>query len=102
MTVYHIVLFKLKPGAKQELIDEFVTTAKAMVNEVPGLTKVDVGPPLPISVHRGHGFNMAVVGVLEKPEDIAVYAAHPAHQRAHELREQLCEDSLVYDLEFPG
>ncbi|KAI0897249.1 hypothetical protein F4806DRAFT_461440 [Annulohypoxylon nitens] len=101
MPVYHIVLFKLKPGVKQEVIDEFVARAKSMVNEVPGLTKVDIGPPLPVSVPRGQGYNMALVSVLGKQEDLPVYAAHPAHLRAHELREQLCEDTLVYDMEFP-
>ncbi|KAI1212606.1 uncharacterized protein F4807DRAFT_457404 [Annulohypoxylon truncatum] len=102
MPVYHIVLIRLKPGVTPELLDEFTTRAKAMANQVPGLTKIDVGPPLPITADRSKGFDMAVVGVLEKKEDITVYATHPAHMRAHELREQLCEETLVYDLEFPA
>lgn len=60
-----------------------------------------------------------------KPEDVASYAVHPAHleygrllrdecrrmrpisccsanylYRVHKLREELCDDTLAYDLEF--
>ncbi|KAI1460016.1 hypothetical protein F4805DRAFT_417838 [Annulohypoxylon moriforme] len=73
-----------------------------MIPQIPGLTKVDVGPPLPVTAHRGNGFNMALVASLEKKEDVAVYATHPAHLYASELREQLCDDVLVYDLEVPS
>lgn len=35
--------------------------------------------PLPISIPRAQGFDMGLVAVLEKPDDVAGYATHPAH-----------------------
>ncbi|KAI2634814.1 hypothetical protein GGS26DRAFT_551406 [Hypomontagnella submonticulosa] len=102
MPVYHIVLFKTKSSAPQEVLDEFARRAKAMVTQVPGLLKVDVNSPLLATKHRAQGYDMGLVAILEKAEDLTVYATHPAHLHAHELREQICEDALAYDLEFPG
>jgi hypothetical protein len=86
---------------------------------------VEANGPLPISVPRAKGFDMGIVAVLEKPEHVASYAVHPAHLeydrhlryesrlrrpiscritnyllRVHKLREELCDDTLAYDLEF--
>lgn len=44
-----------------------------------GLISLHTNPPLPISVPRAKGFNMGLVAVLELPEHVAGYAAHPAH-----------------------
>ena len=61
---------------------------------------------------------MGVVATLNKPEDVISYGAHPAHQeyarisdscresvslmrnRVHTMREQLCDDTLAFDMEF--
>ncbi|OTA54619.1 hypothetical protein K449DRAFT_469302 [Hypoxylon sp. EC38] len=102
MAIYHIVLFRLKPGVNQKLVDEFTKRATAMVTQIPGLSKINIGPPLAATAHRSKGFDMALVAILEKPEDLAGYATHPAHLHAQELREQLCDDTLAYDLEFPA
>jgi hypothetical protein len=45
-----------------------------------GLQKVDVGPPHPSTAQRAQGYDMGLVAILDKPEDLAVYAAHPVHQ----------------------
>ncbi|KAI0835424.1 hypothetical protein F5Y06DRAFT_276243 [Hypoxylon sp. FL0890] len=102
MAIYHIVLFRLKPAVNQELLDEFTKRATAMTSQVPGLLKVNIGPPVAATAHRSKGFDMALVAILEKPEDLTGYATHPAHLHAQDLREQICDDTLVYDLEFPS
>ncbi|KAL2221010.1 hypothetical protein M432DRAFT_604776 [Thermoascus aurantiacus ATCC 26904] len=102
MPVYHIVLFRLKPGVTQEQLANWARTAKAMVGKIPGLISLHTNAPLPISVPRAKGFNMGLVAVLELPEHVAGYAAHPAHLEVHKMREELCEDTLAYDLEFEG
>ena len=90
---------------------------------------MECGQPLPICLPRAQGFDMGLVAVLEKPEHVASYAVHPAHLeyvqyisisafpsqvgngriiynhtdlacRVHKMREELCEDTLAYDLEF--
>jgi hypothetical protein len=50
-----------------------------MVGQVPGLKSLKTNTPLPICVPRAKGFDMGLVAVLEKPEDLPVYAVHPAH-----------------------
>ncbi|EAW07574.1 uncharacterized protein ACLA_022880 [Aspergillus clavatus NRRL 1] len=100
MTVYHIVLFRLKPGVTQAQIANWGAIAESMVGKIPGLVSLKAGQPLPISVSRAKGFDMGLVAVMESPEHVASYATHPAHLEVQKLREELCEDTLAYDLEF--
>jgi len=46
-----------------------------------GLLKFDCAPPLPLTAQRAKGYDLGLVAVLEKPEDVSVYAEHPAHQK---------------------
>jgi hypothetical protein len=50
-----------------------------MIGKIPGLRKVETNTPLTSTAHRGIGFNMGLVAVLEKEDDVRVYAEHPAH-----------------------
>ncbi|KAE8154418.1 hypothetical protein BDV25DRAFT_147668 [Aspergillus avenaceus] len=100
MAVYHIVLFRLKQGVTQAQLSNWFKVTQAMVGQVPGLRSIKSGTPLPISVPRAKGFDMGLVAVLEKPDDVSVYAGHPAHLEVQRLREELCEDTLAYDFEF--
>ena len=50
-----------------------------MVGQIPGLTKLEVNGPLASTAARGQGFNMGLVAILEKADDVKVYAEHPAH-----------------------
>ncbi|KAL4873732.1 hypothetical protein BDV12DRAFT_159502 [Aspergillus spectabilis] len=100
MPVYHIVLFRLKQGVTPTQLQHWSSVAQSMVGKIPGLISLKAGQPLPISIPRAKGFDMGLVAVLEKPEDLAGYAVHPAHLEVHKLREELCEDTLAYDLEF--
>ncbi|KIV78784.1 hypothetical protein PV11_06394 [Exophiala sideris] len=100
MPIYHIVLFKLKPGVTPGQISEFVTVAKGMVGKVPGLRKLEANTPHISTAHRGQGFNMGIVAILDKGEDIKVYAEHPAHLEVQDIRMKICDDALAYDLEY--
>ncbi|OAG39982.1 hypothetical protein AYO21_05855 [Fonsecaea monophora] len=100
MPIYHIVLFKLKPGVTPVQLSNLGVKARAMVGQVPGLRKLEVNTPLPSTAHRSQGFNCGLVAILDKAEDVKVYAEHPAHLEVHKLREELCDDTLAYDLEF--
>ena len=73
------VLFKLKPEVTTAQVEEWNAAARGMVGKIPGLVKFDVGGPLPSTAHRGQGYNMGLVAILEKPEDVKVYAEHPEH-----------------------
>lgn len=80
--VHHIVMWKFKPEIPEEKKTELKKAMKenltALVGKVPGLTHLEfVDNPLPSSTH-----DIALVSVLEKADDIAVYADHPAHVAA--------------------
>ncbi|KAI1762143.1 stress responsive A/B barrel domain protein [Hypoxylon sp. FL1150] len=100
MPVYHVVLNKLNPGVTTEQSQEWQALLKDMVGKIPGLLSLEVNSPLALTAHRSLGFNLGVVSVLEKAEDLKGYATHPAHLKVQELREKLCGETLVYDLEF--
>jgi hypothetical protein len=84
----------------QSQIAILTQTAKEMVGKIPGLVSLEAGQPLSICIPRAKGFDMGLVAVLEKAEDVATYAVHPAHLEVHKMREELCDDTLAYDLEF--
>lgn len=81
-----------------------------------GLVEFHANPPLAQTANRAKGYDMGLVAILEKPEQVLTYGEHPAHQeylpqnenywrrinanRVHKLREQLCDDTLAYDFEF--
>ncbi|KAE9376453.1 hypothetical protein N431DRAFT_180994 [Stipitochalara longipes BDJ] len=100
MPVYHIVLFKLKPNVLPDQIAEWSKLATQMVGKIPGLLEFYANHPLTQTAKRAKGYDMGVVAILETPADILPYGEHPAHQEVHKLREQLCSETLVYDLEF--
>ncbi len=77
--VHHIVMWKFRPEIEEERKPELKKAMKenlsSLVGKVPGLLTVEfVEQPLPSSTH-----DMALVTTLEKADDIAVYAKHPAH-----------------------
>ncbi|PLB35691.1 Dabb family protein [Aspergillus candidus] len=100
MPIYHIVLFRLKPNVTPTQLTTWSQTAQNMVGQIPGLRSLKANTPLPICVPRAKGFNMGLVAVLEEAKDVEVYAGHPAHQEVQRMREELCEETLAYDLEF--
>ena len=77
--VHHIVMWKFKPEITEEEKPQLKAAMKehlnSLVGKVPGLLTVEfVEEPLSSSTH-----DVALVTTLEKAEDVAVYAVHPAH-----------------------
>lgn len=80
--VHHIVMWKFKPEIPEEKKPELKAAMKenlnALVGKVPGLVEMNfIDQPIPSSTH-----DIALVSVLEKEEDIAVYGSHPDHVAA--------------------
>jgi len=99
MALYHIVLFKMKPTTPEK-ITEMHRLANAMIGTVPGLKKINLGPP--ILDARAKGFNHALVAILGTKDDLAVYAEHEAHLKVTDYvkTEIGADDVLGYDFEF--
>lgn len=77
--VHHIVMWKFKAEIPEERKPELKAAMKenlnSLVGKVPGLLEMKfVDESLSSSTH-----DIALVSVLEKAEDIAVYGNHPAH-----------------------
>ena len=77
--VNHIVMWNFKEEVKVEeradILKAMEENLKSLVGQVPGLLTVEfVSAPISSSTH-----DIALVTTLEKAEDIAVYAKHPAH-----------------------
>ncbi|KAF3392117.1 hypothetical protein DPV78_010372 [Talaromyces pinophilus] len=100
MPVYHIVLFHLKPEVTDTQISEWSSMAKSQLGQVPGLISIEANKPLPVSVSRTKGYDMALVAVLEGPEFVEGYAKFAAQSQAQTFREQLFDDTIAYDLQF--
>lgn len=77
--VNHIVMWNFKSeieeGQKEQIKKAMEENLKSLVGKVPGLLTVEfVSNPISSSTH-----DIALVTTLEKAEDIAIYAKHPAH-----------------------
>lgn len=95
--VHHIVMWNFKEEILEEQKPELKTkmeqALKGLVGQVPGLLTVDfVSQPISSSTHE-----IALVTTLEKAEDIAVYAKHPAHVAAADtyVRPYVCNRSCL-------
>jgi hypothetical protein len=62
------------------------------------MAKSASSPPSMTSLILCTSFDFGLIAVLEKPEDVKVYAEHPVHQKVHKLRESLADDTLAYDM----
>ena len=98
--VHHIVMWKFKPEVREEdkkkRLEDMAEQLKGLVGRVPGLLTVDfIASPIQSSTH-----DMALVTTLEKKEDIAAYAVHPAHVHVADtyVRPYVC-DRVCLDYE---
>lgn len=79
-------------------------TLNQLTDPSQGLSRIDFGPPLASTAERTKPYDYGLVAVLEKPEQVATYASHPAHQKVHHERLAIGDESvgtLAYDLEIP-
>lgn len=77
--VYHIVMWNFKEEVaetdKPKIKAAMKENLTELVGKVPGLLSLQFAEaPIPSSTH-----DIALISTLEKAEDIAVYAKHPAH-----------------------
>ncbi|KAN0112272.1 hypothetical protein V8E51_005223 [Hyaloscypha variabilis] len=98
MSVYRVVMFKLKKDTSPAAIQAFVDEAKQTMAKFPGVKSYAIGPPLDLA--RTKGFDFGIVMELEHLDLLAVWESDPNHRRLHNMREAICEESLAFSL--PG
>ncbi|KKP00434.1 hypothetical protein THAR02_07464 [Trichoderma harzianum] len=98
MPAYRIVLFKLKKDVSEAQVEQFINESKEEGRKVPGVLSLEIGPAL--DMQRTKGYDMGIILQVETPEHLASFAKDARHLRLHELREQITEDSLAFNLAF--
>lgn len=81
--VKHIVAFKLKGTAEErlEVAKKFKASLEALPGQIEVLKSIEVG----LNENPAESWDVVLTAVVEKMEDVAVYAKHPAHVAAAAL-----------------
>lgn len=96
--VKHIVAFKLK-GTAAERLDvamRFKTALESLPDRIEVLKSIEVG----LNGNPGESWDVVLTAVVEKMEDVEVYAKHPAHVAAAGLLADHKEARACVDYEF--
>ena len=78
--VKHIVSFKLKGSAEErlEVAKKFKQALEALPEQIEVLKSIEVG----LNEKPAETWELVLVAIVEKMEDVEVYAKHPAHVAA--------------------
>ena len=78
--VKHIVSFKLKGSAEErlEVAKKFKQALEALPEQIEVLKSIEVG----LNEKPAETWDLVLVAIVEKMEDVEVYAKHPAHVAA--------------------
>lgn len=96
--VKHIVAFKLK-GTAAERLDvamRFKAALESLPDRIEVLKSIEVG----LNGNLGESWDVVLTAVVEKMEDVEVYAKHPAHVAAAGLLADHKEARACVDYEF--
>ncbi|GAA5912298.1 hypothetical protein JCM5296_000491 [Sporobolomyces johnsonii] len=101
MPIVHIVLTKLNGEQPSSYAAEIGATGQAMVGQIPGLMRCEVGPPLESTKWRSQGWDMMLFAELESEKALEVYADHPVHEAYKAKTKPFTTDVLAFDIETP-
>ncbi|BGP37058.1 hypothetical protein JCM10450v2_000967 [Rhodotorula kratochvilovae] len=73
--------------------------AQAMVGKIPGLTRVELGPPLESTKARNQGWQAMLYSELDSEDDLKVYATHEVHEHFKTLTKPYGVDIMAFDIE---
>ncbi|KIW23932.1 uncharacterized protein PV07_09679 [Cladophialophora immunda] len=98
MPVIRTVLFKTKPGVTENQKQAFVDEARRVTHLMPGVISLQIGPAL--DTERTKGYNMGIFLTVKKRETLKAWAINPEHLKLHNMREEITDDSLAFNLEY--
>lgn len=75
--VKHIVTFKLSgtDAERKEVAEKFKAALLALPAQIDVLQEIEVG----ININPNEDWNVVLIAIVDKLEDVDVYAKHPAH-----------------------
>lgn len=96
--VKHIVLFRLRGSApeRRRKAEAFRDALIALPEQIDVLESIEVG----INSNPAEDWDIVLTAILPSMEDVAVYAAHPAHLAAAALISDCKESRGCVDYEF--
>lgn len=96
--VKHIVTFKLTGTAEERLAvaNQFKEALLALPGKIEVLRSIEVG----VNQNSAEDWDVVLTAVVDKMEDVAVYAKHPAHVAAAGLLAGHKEARACVDYEF--
>lgn len=96
--VKHIVTFKLtgSPSERLEISEAFKVALLQLPETIDVLQSIEVG----INQNPAESWDVVLTAVVERMEDVAIYAAHPAHVAAASLlsghkADRACVDYII-------
>ena len=99
--VKHLVVFKYKPGATPEQVQEASSAFQALKYKIPGIISFEHGDNISAE-NKNLGFNHVYLLTFENAAARDAYLPHPDHEKFDELltRLEVVEDVFVVDF-FP-
>jgi len=97
----HVVLLKPKAAATDEEMAALFESIQALQATIPGLLAVSVGANRS-AYHRGYTYG--IIMHFSDETHLQAHHPHPAHQAVVEKLDQLCDESIDFDLpeDFPA
>ena len=96
--VKHIVAFKLKGTSEERLhiARQFKVALEALPTQIEVLKSIEVG----LNENPAEEWDVVLTAIVERMEDVAVYAQHPAHVAAASLIAAHKESRACVDYTF--
>lgn len=96
--VKHIVTFKFKGSAEERLnvANKFKAALLSLPEQIEVLRSMEVG----INENPAETWDLTLIALVDKMEDVDVYAKHPAHVAAAAIIKDAKEDRACVDYNF--
>jgi len=93
--ITHVVLFKMKQRT-EESISQTKQILADLEGKIPQLLSIEVGTDV---MHSSRSYDVALITRFHTLEDLAIYNAHPVHQKVSDYLKTHCEVSVSVDYE---
>ncbi len=92
--IRHIVLFKFKTGVSQEEMEAFAQMLSDLKNEVKYVRVLEVSRDIGA---KPNSYDLVLNSLFDSMDDVDKYSVHPAHIKALEMVNKLCEPTVKVD-----
>jgi hypothetical protein len=103
--IAHVVLFEPKGSVSAAARKEFLDGIRSATRNIPAIVQARIGSTISLGVmpekHLGHQtYTYAAIFEFATREDLAAYFVHPAHDELRSIFWDLCQSTLMADVEL--